>query len=277
MKILVVGGTGLIGKYITENLLQSGHNVTIATRSSGLILDRTNEESIRSALKGKSYDVVYDTQAYSSNEIKILLDNVSCKRYIEVSTVSVYAPDFKLQQQENDFNPYEYPLKWCNRKDFAYDEIKRQAECAMFQAYSHIPSAAVRIPFVLGMDDNTRRLHFYVKHILAQMPMNINNLDAQLSFILSSEAGQFLAWLVDKELTGAVNASSIGTITLAEIIKYVENKTGKQAIISEEGENAPYNYCPSFSLATEKAGFSFSNLNDWIYGLLDELIGELSV
>jgi len=277
MKVLVVGGTGLIGKYITENLRQSGHDVTIATRKSGLILDRTSEESIKSALKGKSYDIVYDTQAYSSNEIKILLDNVNCSRYIEVSTVSVYAPNFKLQQQENDVDPYTYPLKWCNRSDFAYDEIKRQAECAMFQAYGHIPSVAVRIPFVLGMDDNTRRLHFYVENILAGKPMNINNLDAEMSFIRASEAGQFLAWLAGKEVTGAVNASSIGTITLAEVIKYVENKTGRRAIISEDGENAPYNYCPSFSLATEKAGFKFSHLHDWIYSLLDELIGELRV
>jgi len=322
VEILVIGGTGLVGSHITQSLLHSGHSVTIATRGnridnfdaqvSRVTLNRTNASSIAEALNGKVYDVIYDTQAYSSNEIKFLLDNAYCKRYIEVSTVSVYYPDLKLSLQVGDFDPYNYPLKWCNRNDFAYDEIKRQAECAIFQAYANIPSVAVRIPFVLGLDDNTRRLHFYVSNILAQKPININNLENRLAFISSSEAGKFMAWLADKDFCGPVNASSIGNISLAEIIAYVESKTGVNAIISTDGESAPYNSCPTFSLISDinkkvawccpndfhrqdqtpnnvDAGatyycpqisnfqqqcFVFSNIPDWIYNLLDEIIGE---
>jgi len=38
------------------------------------------------------------------------------------------------------------------------------------------------------------------------------------------------------------------------------------------GDSAPYNGEPEYSINTDKAeslGFSFSYLNDWIYGLLD--------
>ena len=282
MKILVVGGTGLVGSHITRNLLELGHDVTIATRGkrndgfgsqvSRITFDRLNPQEISAALADKLYDVIYDTQAYSSNEIKYLLDYARCKRYIEVSTVSVYAPDFSLNLPEENFDPTTYPLNWCGRKDFPYDEIKRQAECAMFQTYSHIPSVAVRLPFVIGTDDDTRRLHFYVEHILSQKPMHINNLDAELSFVRSDEAGRFIAWLADKDICGPVNAGSRGTITLAEITAYVERKTGISAILQDDGDNGAYNHCPSFSMSLDKTGFEFSSIKDWIYDLLDELI-----
>lgn len=38
-----------------------------------------------------------------------------------------------------------------------------------------------------------------------------------------------------------------------EIITYVENKTGKKAIISEDGEPAPYNSEQEYSINTAKA------------------------
>ena len=288
MNILVVGGTGLVGSHITKSLLQNGHSVTIATRGkrddtfgnavSRIFFDRVNPQSIKTALDGKFYDVVFDTQAYSSNEIKYLLDAVKCGRYIEVSTVSVYAPSIGLRMREEEFDPYTYPLKWCSRTDFAYDEIKRQAECTMFQAYGNISSAAVRLPFVVGPDDDTKRLHFYVKNILAQTPMHIDNMDARLTFIRSCEAGQFIAWLADKDICGPVNAGSCGDVSLAEIIAYVENKTGISAILHAAGEKGAYNGCPSFSVDLKKTGFPFSNVNHWMPTLLDQLIeGERSV
>ena len=285
MKILVVGGTGLIGAHITRELLTQGHKVTIGTRGKGendfgdnvqrLVINRIDSDNLLQALNGLEFDIVYDTQAYSSNEVKYLLEAVSCKKYIEISTVSVYWPEIKNSLIEEDFNPYEYPLKWCDRSDFAYDEIKRQAECAIFQAYTKIPSIAVRIPFVIGTDDTTRRFHFYVEQILNRKAIHLDNLESEISFIKSAEAGKFMAWLADKDLQGPVNASSIGQISISEIITHIENKAGIKAILSAEADGAPYNGCPTFSLNLQKAttaGFEFSSLNEWIFELIDELI-----
>jgi len=285
MKILVVGGTGLIGSHITRELLKKGHQVTIGTRGKGednfsdevqrLILNRVEPDNLLQALNGLEFDVVYDTQAYSSNEVKYLLEAVSCKKYIEVSTISVYSPEIKNLLTEEEFDPYEYPLNWCDRGEFSYDEIKRQAECAIFQSYAAIPSIAVRIPYVIGIDDTTRRLHAYVESILNKKAIHIDNLEAEISFIKSSEAGKFMAWLADTDLQGPVNASSIGQISISEIVAYIENKTGIKAILSDRADEASYNGCPSFSLNLEKAttaGFEFSSLNEWIFELIDELI-----
>ena len=284
MKILVIGGTRFFGIHMVNELLAKGHDVTIATRGKAsddygdrvkrIILERTNGESMKTALDDKHYDVVIDKIAYCSNDIKYLMEAVDCDKYIYMSSTSVYEPK-RINTVESDFNGVSKELIWCDRKAFPYEEIKRQAECALWQEYSGRNWIAVRYPFTLGKDDYTKRLLFYVEHTMKSIPMNIDNLDYQMGYIRSDEAGKFLAFLVDKDVRGAINGSSEGTISLEEIIAYVEQKTGTKAVIDEAGENAPYNGEPEYSINTEKAnalGFRFSVLQDWIYKLLDYYI-----
>lgn len=284
MDILIIGGTRYIGTHLVRELLKQQNNITIATRGKTpdsfgdtvqrLILDRADPESVRATLSGKRFDVVYDNVAYSSNGVKYLLDTVECGRYIQISTMSVYH-ELKINLAETDFDPLLHPLKWCAREDFPYDEVKRQAECAVFQCYSHIPAAAVRFPFVIGEDDYTKRLYFYVENIVKSRPMLVNNLDEKLAFVNSAEAGGFLAWLAQSSFTGPVNAASYGNIRVADIIKYTEERAGKKAIFADHGEAAPYNHAPTYSLdlrTAERTGYSFSKLTEWIYNLLDAYI-----
>lgn len=289
MNILIIGGTRFFGIPMIHQLLEDGHHVTIATRGraqddfgdsvSRLIMDRLDAESIKSTLSGLHFDVVIDKIAYCSNDIKNLLDVIDCDKYIYMSTTAVYHP-LHVDTREEEFNGAEEKLVWCDRQDFPYDEVKRQAECALCQVYPDRKWIAVRYPFVIGKDDYTNRLRFYVEHVIKEIPMYIDNLNCQLGYIGSEEAGKFMAFLADKEVTGAINGCSSGTISLCEIIDYVEKKTGTKAIIDKEGENAPYNEAFDYSVNTEKAqklGFRFTNLRDWIFELVDhyiELVGR---
>lgn len=281
MKILVIGGTRFFGIHMVDELLANGHDVTIATRGKAsdkygdrvtrIILERTDGESVKNAISGSHYDVVIDKIAYCSNDIKYIMDVVQCDKYIHMSSTSVYNPKH-INTIESDFDGYFKDFVWCDRFAFPYEQIKRQAEYALWQKYSNRNWIAVRYPFVIGKDDYTKRLLFYVEHVMKSIPMNIDNLDYQMSFIRSDEAGKFIAFLVDKDVTGAINGSAEGTISLKEIIDYVEMKTGVKAIIDKNGDNAPYNEEPEYSINTEKAkalGFKFSVLHDWIYELLD--------
>lgn len=284
MKILVIGGTRFFGIPMVNELLAQGHDITIATRGKAadsygnrvqrIILDRTNETSMKHALSGKRYDVVIDKIAYCSNDIKYVMEAVDCDKYIHMSSTSVYEPKH-MNTVEADFDGVSKKLVWCDRTAFPYEEIKRQAECALWQEYSDRNWIAVRYPFAIGKDDYTKRLLYYVEHTMKSIPMNIDNLDYQMGYIRSDEAGRFMAFLVDKDIKGAMNGSSKGTISIREIIAYVEKKTGTKAIIDRTGENAPYNGEPEYSINTEKAeasGFQFSVLEDWIYELLDYYI-----
>ena len=185
-----------------------------------------------------------------------------------------------MDMLETEVDTKNTPLVWCGQDDYPYDEVKRQAESALFQAYSGIPSVAVRFPWIFGKDDYTKRLYFYVEHIFNGQAMSIDNCDSQLSFISSQEAGRFLAWCAESPILGCVNASSNGTISLAEIIAYTENRAGKKAIITESGEPAPLNGAPSFSLdtsAAQNAGFSFANVSDWVYPLIDYWVDGMRI
>ncbi len=285
MKILVMGGTRFFGIHMVNELLSKGHDVTIATRGNApdefgskvkrVIIERTSEKSMKVALGGRHYDVVIDKIAYCSNDIKYVMESVDCDKYIHMSSTAVYEPKH-MSIMESEFNGASKELVWCDRNAFPYEEIKRQAECALWQEYSNRNWIAVRYPFVIGRDDYTKRLLYYVEHTVKTIPMNIDNLNHQMGYIRSDEAGKFMAFLVDKDVRGAINGSSAGTISIREMIEYVEKKTGAKAVIDKTGDDAPYNGVPEYSINTEKAmglGFRFSVLQDWIYELLDYYIG----
>ena len=284
MKILVIGGTRFFGIHMVNELLSKGHDVTIATRGnamdgygsrvSRIIIERTDEKSMKNALSGRYYDVVIDKIAYCSNDIKYVMEAVNCGKYIHMSSTAVYEP-MHMNMVESDFDGVSKELIWCGRNDFSYGEIKRQAECALWQEYGDRNWIAVRYPFVVGKDDYTKRLLFYVEHTMKSIPMDIDNLDSRMSLIHAKEAGEFLAYLVDKDFTGAINGCSDNTVSIREILDYVETKTGKKPIISSYGDAAPYNGEPNHSINTDKAkklGYRFSNLDDWLWDLVDYYI-----
>lgn len=288
MKILVLGGTRYFGIYMVNRLLEEGHDVTIATRGTTpdwfgskvqrVCLERTDENSVRNALKGRHFDVVIDKIAYCSNDIRYVMDNVDCEKYIYMSSTSVYNPK-RLNTVETDFDGYSGELVWCDRMAFPYEEIKRQAEYALWQKYADRNWIAVRYPFAIGKDDYTNRLKFYVEHVMKSIPMNVDNIDCKMSYIRSDEAGYFISFLTDKTIKGAINGCADGTISLREIIEYVEKRTGKKALIDKAGDRAPYNGEPEYSINTQKAkglGFEFSTLSDWIYDLIDYYIQGVS-
>lgn len=274
----------VFGIHTVNELLACGHAVTVATRGRAcdgygdrvrrIVMDRTNETSVKNALGGRHFDVVVDKTAYCSEDIRYVMEAVDCDKYIHMSSTAVYEPKH-MDTVESDFDGISKELIWCDRNAFSYDEIKRQAECALWQEYPDRNWIAVRYPFVIGKDDYTKRMLFYVEHTMKSIPMKIDNPDAPMGFIRSDEAGKFMAFLVDKDIRGAINGSSKGTVSIREIIEYVEKRTGTKAVIDKTGDDAPYNGEPGYSINTDKAealGFRFSVLQDWIYGLFDHYI-----
>lgn len=288
MKVLVFGGTRMMGRHLVKELLSCGHSVTIANRGrikddfgsavERLVLDRTDEQAIKQALSGRTFDVVYDSLAYCSNDVRRLLPHLpGGVRYLSISSTAVYRKHWNTVEEE--FNPLAEPVIWGDRGEFPYDEGKRQAERALAQLYPDVPQVAVRFPFVIGEDDYTRRLAFYVEHIMTGRPMHIDNCDAQMAFVRSAEAGKFLAFLADQPFQGAVNGASSGTVSLQELCRYVEEKTGKRPVLSETGDPAPYNGEQDYSINTlraENMGFHFSPLREWFFSLVDQELAAYS-
>ena len=291
MNIMVLGGTKYIGVHLVNKLLCEGHNVTIGTRGLAkdgfgqrverLTLDRHDDASLHTALKGRAFDVIYDNLCYDSNDIKRLFDAVEAKRYVLTSSRGVYhGLDVGHMTDESGFCPLSHKLEWCsfdknNFDGITYYEGKRQAETAVFQTYGGVPAVAVRFPIVIGSDDDTKRLGFFVEHIVKGLPMHVVNLDLRHCCIRSDEAGSFLAWVGSRGFTGPVNACSHGSFTIRQVISYIEERTGKKAVFDVNGDAGTCNRTNELNLDNTKAediGFKFSNVDAWLHGLLDELI-----
>lgn len=285
MRVLVVGGTRFFGIPMVNRLIEDGHEVTIATRGMSpdpfgdsverVKLNIYEPETVKSALYGTSFDVVIDKMGYGSADIRNILENVSCKKFIHMSTAGVYQLDH-MDIKEDEFDGRTVSLEWVTRGERDYDTLKRQAEAALCQEYNDIEWISVRSPFVLGENDYTKRFSFYIDHVLSGMPMFIDNMDEQMCFANGDEAGEFLAYLATcNGVKGAINYCSKGTVSIREIIDKVEKKTGKKVCLDEKGDVAPYNGVKNNSLnldKTESTGYFVSELKSWLDELIDKNI-----
>lgn len=286
MNILILGGTRYFGKRLVDLLLERGHIVTVATRGTTLSTfddrikhvkaDRSNAAAIRALAQSNSWDVVVDQICYSPNDAAIAVEAFEghTKRYVHTSTASVYINDGN--RHEDDFDPYNYPLRMGGRDTFDYGEGKRLAEAVFFQK-AKFPLVAMRIPIALGPDDYTGRLEFHIDHIREGRPIVVPNMGAETSFISSAEAARFLLWLVESTVTGPVNAASDGRISVRQILETIGaqlHKTAEVASIGPEADHTPFVDHRTTGMDTRRAkelGFQFDPLMSWFPGLVLDL------
>ena len=287
-EILVFGGTRFFGKALVQRLINKGHVVTIATRGQTkddfgssvkrMIVDRENKESLMKAIGNKNFDVVVDNICYSPDDAKIAIEVLAGKvgKYVVTSSMAVYEQEGN-SLVEDAFDPFRYRVAKGSRYDFTYGEGKRLAEAVFFQQ-ANFPVVAVRFPVVLGKEDYSKRLFFYCDRIINKQALHIS--EGELSFVLDLEAARFLEWSCENDYSGPINACSNGTISIKEIITYIEGISGEKAILSESGEEAPYNWVANYIVSNERAsqlGFQFENVNDYISGLMDGYVEELNL
>src|SRR5918999_936719 len=100
MKLLILGGTVFLGRYLVEAALARGHEVTLFNRglhNAELFPEveklRGNRHTNLDALRGRRWDVVIDTCGYTPGTVgasaKLLADLV--EHYTFISSISVYA------------------------------------------------------------------------------------------------------------------------------------------------------------------------------------------
>ncbi|MBC1475429.1 NAD-dependent dehydratase [Listeria grandensis] len=284
MKILVFGGTRFFGKKLVERLIRDGHDVTIATRGKTaddfgdtvkrVVMKRESRENLF-CLAQEKWDVVYDNICFSPqdalNTIAAFRDKVG--KYVYTSSLSVYRMRDRALA-EADFDPFHYEIVTGTREDFDYGEGKRLAEAVYFQKAT-FPVVAVRFPIVLGEDDYTGRLEFHIDHVLAGEEIGMPNQDAEIGFISSDEAADFLNWVGTRsDLVGPVNASSDSVYRLEEIMALIETATGKEALVEEntdDNDDSPFGIEKTYYLDNTKAkeaGFVFQDLRTWLPKLI---------
>lgn len=101
---LVLGGSAFIGRQLVMHLLAEGHEVTVLNRGASpapdgvqqLVADRKDDASMRSALAGQAFDMVFDVSASvmvaSLESIATLVEMLDghCGVYVFVSSIGAY-------------------------------------------------------------------------------------------------------------------------------------------------------------------------------------------
>lgn len=273
--VLVIGGSQNNGKSLVKELLNWGNVVTIANRGnkddgfgdrvSRLVMDVTSYESVKLALSGKMFDVVFNDVAYSSLSVRNILEVVNCRHYIQLSSIFVY--DFHEDMKESDFDIVHKDISWSKATgDYSFN--KRISEIAT-KEFSNINTTIVRIPYVYYTD----RMDYFCSRIFKGEPLGISDTERKLTFVSNWDLSKFLVWVANQDFVGVVNFASDGYITIHDIIEYIERKMGKKAIIDTSGseEAAPFSD-HSFTLNLETVknmGYVPETLDSWLWRVLD--------
>ena len=292
MKILVLGGTRFFGKKLVQLLVEEGHDVTIATRGNvqhtfgtqvkQVKVDRKDTNSLKLAVGEENWDVIYDNICFSPNEALAACEifDGKTKKYILTSTLSTLDQQLGADLIEDDFNPYEYEIRYGDVEDFSYGEGKRLAEAVFFQKAS-FPVVAVRFPIVLGEDDYTKRLHFHIERVANEKVIGFANMNARMSYILSDDAAGFLRFAGISNIEGPYNATSSGSYSMQELIKLIEDATGKKAkitLVGDDESRSPFGVPKDWFMSPQKAfvaGYEFLHLTEWLPNLIQKLASEV--
>ena len=181
MNVLVIGGTMFIGRLLVNELLKAGHDVTVLHRKPkhdlgrrvhNLRADRNDAASLRHALAGRHYDVVFDNvydweHGTTSAQVEAtarLAANDRLHRYVYLSSVAAYGDG--LNHHEGD------ALAPDDHAD-TYVRNKAMAERALFRMHQRdkFPVVTLRPPFLYGPGNNFYREAFFWERLRDKRPI----------------------------------------------------------------------------------------------------------
>jgi nucleoside-diphosphate-sugar epimerase len=296
-EVLVIGGNRYIGKRLITRLLAAGDRVTVLNRGSSaappgtahLVADRDDEQSLTTALAGRTFDVVVDQVCYTPHQAAVAHRVFAgrTRRYVMTSTVEVYGhEDYPAPVREDAVDPHtvtvDLELSWHDPEftEAHYGEGKRQAE-AVFAAAPAFPYTAVRLAHVLGgADDFTGRLAHYADRIRTAEPITVPVGNRPAGYLHVEEAADFLLWAAGEEFTGPVNAASDGLLTTEELCAAVAaHIPGGKTVFRqvETGEVSPYAFTRFYAMDNSRAtrlGFTFGDVRQWLPRAVAETLGE---
>jgi nucleoside-diphosphate-sugar epimerase len=286
MKVLILGGNRFFGRHLVEQLIDHGADVTLLNRGNmddgfadrvhRLKADRKSAASLENALKGNSWDLVYDQVCFTAEDAReaCRLFRGKTKRYVVTSTESVY--DGGENQTEDRFDPTTYQFNSEARPDVNYQAAKRQME-AIISRNAEFEVAIVRPSLVVGIDDYTGRLKWHVDRIKNGQSLYFPALDMKSDFIRSDQAGLALFKIGVSNRAGAVNCTTPGAISLRELVKMCEVEVGREAKIasSEDNDNhSPYGGRATKTMDTtllQRLGIHLQTSREWMGDLIREI------
>jgi 2'-hydroxyisoflavone reductase len=205
MKVLVIGGTTFIGRFLVAELLKDGHDVSVLHRKNkhdlsrrveNLQADRNDPQTVKHALTGRRFDVVFDnvydwqrgtTAAQVEATVRACGERLS--RYVFMSSIAAYG-DGLNHYEKDPLAPEDHPDP--------YVRNKATTERLLFRMYNQhgFPAVTFRPPFIYGPENPFYREAFFWDRMRAGRPI-----------ILPGDGGRLMQFTYIKDLVAAMVAA----------------------------------------------------------------------
>lgn len=267
MRILIIGGTGFIGKFVAQQLLAKSHKIAIFHRGktntnlpknvSYILGDRRNLTNYHSAFKQFSPQIVIDIIAYTEQEARDLVQAFRhvAERLVVVSCMDVYCAyeyfrgleiDTPGQKQADENAPlrehlFPYRNLAKNPSDFLYNYEKTLVEKVVRNA-SDIPVTILRLSFVYGPGDNQNRLFDYLKRMDDHRPAILLDKEkagwrCSRGYVENVAATIVLAAINEKATSRIYNVADTQAYSELEWIKMIGSVAGWQGKVVTVPQN----------------------------------------
>ncbi|MGG1575696.1 NAD-dependent epimerase/dehydratase family protein [Fictibacillus sp. NRS-1165] len=215
MKILIVGGTRFVGRYLTASFLQKGHQVTLFNRGSNsesfpecqtLIGDRDRDLK---PLMGGTWDAVVDTCGYFPRQVERMAKSLkeSVPHYTYISSVSAYkSMEEKNQTEVSELGTLDDPYTEEINGE-TYGPLKAACEKKVKTVYGEFSSLIIRPGLIVGPHDYSDRFTYWPARaarggeILAPAEP-----DRLVQFIDVRDLAEWVTSMVEQKASGVFNA-----------------------------------------------------------------------
>lgn len=222
MKLLIIGGTGFLGRHLTSLALDWGHEVTLFNRGHRqhpdwrdlvqLTGDRDKDLNVLHG-EGPGWDLVIDTCCYRPEQAASLSAALlgRCERLIFISTISVYR-DFAQRGMDESA-----PLHETGAEETPTDYGPLKVLCeAEYRAHWGERLCILRPGVLCGPFDPTGRLAWWVKRIQQGGPWLLpGEGQDRLQYLDVRDCAEFVLRAAEQQLGGIFNLLKPG-IALAD-------------------------------------------------------------
>ena len=245
MKLLIVGGTGVISTAITNRAVDVGFDVSILNRGQRtqfvnnkvhlLKSDIHNTKMVEDLLMGQMYDCIIDCLCYTLEDLKhsLSLFAKKCKQYVFISTCAVY--DTKNYADCNEETPKPLKLwpysvnKW--NCEVYLNEYAKENNLNVTIIRPGVTYGNTRIPYGITPDKDYH--YTIIERILHDKPIITWNGGKNRSNIMRVEdLAVGVVGLIgnEKSYGQAFNVCSDKTYSWDEVLSTIEEVIGKKCI-----------------------------------------------
>jgi nucleoside-diphosphate-sugar epimerase len=148
MRVLIMGGTRFIGVFLTQALIEQGHEVVLFNRGNRSIPfadvqqihgDRSDLAQLKAKLSGESFDAIFDNNGRERSDTEPLVEifNGKVQHFVYISSAGVYLKSDQMPHLEGDATDPQ-------------SRHKGKFETEVFLAESGIAWTSVRPTYIYG-------------------------------------------------------------------------------------------------------------------------------